>query len=219
MAYHIDDEHIGLDELQKRIEETALIPSRAPLLDAIDTKVEAIKQQGITTMALLRKTLKNSIQMEALSKAAGIDMQYLTLLRREIESYFPKPFALEEFDWLPQKEIARLTEIGIRNTEQLFQAVGNEGKQNELMKSSGIDPTVLEELTHISDMCRVQWVSPLFARMLAETSFNSASSLAAANAEELYEALLHVNEGYKYFKGKIGLRDVKRLIHAASYVS
>jgi hypothetical protein len=42
--------------------------------------------------------------------------------------------------------------------------------------------------------------------------------VAAAEAEDLCEALEVVNEGDRFFKGKIGLRDIKRLIRAASYV-
>jgi hypothetical protein len=42
--------------------------------------------------------------------------------------------------------------------------------------------------------------------------------VAAADADDLCQALMHVNEGDRFFKGKIGLRDIKRLIRAASYV-
>ena len=55
--------------------------------------------------------------------------------------------------------------------------------------------------------------------MLVEAACDSASKLAAADAEELCEALARANEGGRFFKGKIGLRDIKRLVLAASYVS
>ena len=54
--------------------------------------------------------------------------------------------------------------------------------------------------------------------MLLEAGWKSAAELAKADADELDEALVRVNAGNRLFKGRIGLRDVKRLIHAAHYV-
>jgi hypothetical protein len=54
--------------------------------------------------------------------------------------------------------------------------------------------------------------------MLLEAGCTGSAKLAKADADELYEALACVNAGDKYFKGRIGLRDVKRLIVAAGYI-
>lgn len=218
MTYHMDAERVGLDELRKRIVETDLIPSRAALLDGITEKMRALEQQGITTLAGLRNELKSSKRLEALSKMTDIDSQYLTLLRREIEGYFPKPSALKAFDWLPGGEIAKLEGRGIRHAAALWEAAGNIEGRTELAKSTGVDVAVLEVLVRLVDLTRVQWVSPTTARMLVEAGYDSASKVAAADAEDLYEALARVNEGDRFFKGKIGLRDVKRVVQAAGYV-
>jgi len=218
MTYHIDAERVSLDDLRKRIEETDLVPSRTSLLDGINTKTTVLQQHGIPTLASLRKELKNSKRMEALSKATGIDKQYLTLLRREIESYFPQPSALKAFDWLPEGEIAKLEEKGIRHTAAFYEAACSVDSRTEFAKSTGVDIAILEALVRLADLTRVQWVSPIVARMLVEAGYDSASKVAAADAEELCEALVGVNEGDRFFKGKIGLRDIKRLVRAASYV-
>jgi len=218
MSYHIDAEKVSLDELKKRIEKTDLVPSRASLLDGIENKFDELEKQGITTLARLRNELKNSRRLEAVSNAIGIDTQYLILLRREIESYFPKPFALKDFDWLPQDEIAKLEENGIRDTAVLFEAANNNKSRNELATSTGVDISVLEAIARLANLTRVQWVSPTAARMIMEVGIDSASGLAEADAEELCHALERINTGDRFFKGKIGLRDVKRLVHSASYV-
>ncbi len=80
------------------------------------------------------------------------------------------------------------------------------------------DYTYLEALARLADLTRVQWVSPTVTRMLVEAAYDSASKVAAADAEGLYEALVRVNDGDRFFKGKISLRDIKRLIQAASYI-
>ena len=95
------------------------------------------------------------LQIDSFSQDTGMDKNFLILLRREIESYFPKPFPLTSFNWLPQDEIKKLDKKGIKNT----------------------DPEVL---------CN---------------------------------ALTKINEGNQYFKGNIGLRDIKRLIHSANYLT
>lgn len=219
MKYHIDDERISLNDLRKRIEQTDLVPSRGSLLEAIQAKMNALEQQGVSTLAGLRRELKNSKHLEALSKATGIDAQYLILLRREIESYFPKPFALKVFDWLPDGEIAKLEKMGIKHTAALYEKAGSVESRTELAKLTGMDAAILEELYRLADLTRGQWVSPKFARMLVETGYDSVSKLTAADAEQLCEALVLINEGDRFFKGKIGLRDIIRLVRSVCYLS
>jgi hypothetical protein len=189
MAYHIDAENVSLDDLRKRIEATDLVPSRASLLEKIELKMKALEQQGITMLARLRNELKSSRRLEAVAKATGIEAQYLTLLRREIESYFPKPFALKSFDWFPRSEIAKLERNGIKDTAALYEATNSRQKKTTLAKSTGMDGTLLETLAQLADLTRVQWVSPTAARMLVEAGWKSAAALARADADEL--SVLH----------------------------
>ena len=144
MAYQIDAENISLGDLRKRIEATDLVPSRVSLLDKLGMKMKAFEQQGITTLAQLRNELKNSKRLEAVAKSTGIDTQYLILLRREIESYFPKPFALKTFKWLPQREIAKLEQHGIRDTAALYEATSSAKRKTKLVDSTGVDAATLE---------------------------------------------------------------------------
>lgn len=218
MAYHIDAENISLDDLRKRIEATDLVPSRACLADKIREKMKALEKQGIKTLASLRDELKNSKRLASVAKATDIDTQYLTLLRREIESYFPKPAALKVFDWLPKDELVKLEQNEIGDTATLYEMTSSAKKRSELAKSTGVDTATLEILARLADLIRVQWVSPTFARMLIVAGYDSAAKVAAANADDLCEALSSINAGDRFFKGKIGLRDIKRLVQAASYV-
>lgn len=218
MPYHIDAENVNLADLRKRIEATDLVPSRVSLLNEIATKMKALEKHDITTLARLRYELKTSKRLEAVASATGIESQYLVLLRREIEGYFPKPCALKEFEWLPEDEIVKLEENGFTHAAALYDAISQSGSKAELMAKTNVDGAVLDTLLALVDLTRVQWVSPTAARMLVEASIESAASLAAADADELYLALVRVNQGDRFFKGKIGLRDVRRLIRSAGYV-
>lgn len=218
MAYHLDAEKISLDDLKKRIEATDLVPSRAPLLDGLGTKMKTLEKQGVATLADLRNELKTAKRLEALANSTGIETQYLTLLRREIEGWFPKPFPLKDFDWLSKSEVAKLERDGVRNSAALYEATDSKSKRTALAKSTRVDGDFLETFAQLVDLTRVQWVSPTTARMLLEAGCTGSVKLAKMDADELCEALARVNAENKFFKGKIGLRDVKRLIHAARYV-
>jgi hypothetical protein len=218
MSYHIEAEHVSLDDLRIRIEETDLVPSRKPLLDGIKSKFKIFKQHDITSLALLRKKLKNKKHLESLSVTTGIEEQYLILLRREVNSYFPKPIALKHFDWLSQKEINKLVDSGIRTTGAFYDISDSAKKRIDLANRSGIDINFLEKVFQLSNLTRVQWVSPTASKMLVEAGFKSVSRLAESNEDDLHEALIDVNQGDRFFKGKIGLRDIRRLIMSANYV-
>lgn len=214
MAYYIDDQKIGLAGLRKRIEETDLVPSRASLLEDIEAKFEGLEQQGITTLAALRSEMKTAKRLQALASRTGIREQYLTLLRREVESYFSKSFKLTVFDWLPPADIAKLADHDICTTADLYDT-----DCTEFVQTTGVDPAVLAQLVKLADLTRVQWTNPTAARMLLETGIESAEGLAAADADALHEALRQVNAGDRFFKGNIGLRDVNRWVQSARYVT
>jgi predicted flap endonuclease-1-like 5' DNA nuclease len=182
-------------------------------------KMKSLEKQSITTLADLRNELKTAKRLESLAKSTGIETQYLTLLRREIEGWFPKPFPLKDFDWLSKSEIAKLERSDIRDSAALYKATDSKSMRTALAKSTGADLATLETAAQLVDLTRVQWISPTAARMLIEAGCTSAAKLAKMDGDELYEALARVNAGNRFFKGKIGLRDVKRLIHAASCLS
>ena len=218
MVYHTEANHISLDDLRERIAATDLVPSRASLTDGIGDKMDALQEQGIATLACLRDELKNARRLTAVAEKTGIDSQYLILLRREIEGYFPKPVALKEFDWLPKDDIVKLEQSEIGDTAVLYAMTSSAKKRSELAESTGVRSAALDILAQVADLMRVQWVSPTFARMLVAAGYESTAQVAAADADDLCEALARVNTGNRFFKGKIGLRDTKRLIQAARYV-
>ena len=219
MGNYIDDPSVTLADLKRRIEATDLVPSRACLADGIDSAMSALGRHGITTLAELRASLGTAKRLDSVAQSTGLDTTYLTLLRREIESYFPKPAALSAFEWLPAGDIARLESHGIRDTAAFFAEAGDPQSRAALADSTGVGSDTLDSLARYSDLCRVQWVSPTTARWLVEAKCGSASDLAARDADELSDALVRVNRDGRFFKGRIGLRDVRRLIRSAGYVA
>jgi hypothetical protein len=189
------------------------------VIDGIDSAMSALGEHGITTLAGLRDALKTSKRLDSVAQSTGLDTKYLTLLRREIESYFPKPVALSAFDWLPAGDIARLESHGIDDTAMFFARAGDPQGRAALADYTGVGSGTLDSLARYSDLSRVQWVSPTTARWLVEATCESATDLAACDADELSDALVRVNQDDRFFKGRIGLRDIRRLIQSAGYVA
>jgi hypothetical protein len=212
-------EKVSLDNLQKRIKETDLVPSRCTLMDDIDEKFLKLKANGFVTLADLRMDLKNSKKIPALSKRTGIDPAYLIILRREIESYFPKAYAISDFDWFLKTDLDTMERNGLKNTLLLHEALDTPGKREEMVTTLGLDADFIVSISVLVDLTRIQWISPVAARMLVSAGYNDVKSVSSANPEKLCSELDRVNKENKYFKGTIGLRDVRRLVKAASYVS
>lgn len=92
------------------------------------------------------------------------------------------------------------------------------GKREEFIEYTGLDENFLDKIFTSVGLTRIQWVNPLFAKVLADAGYKNAETIAKANPEDLYKAVNTINQEGQYFKGKIGLRDMKRLVKAASYV-
>lgn len=214
----MNTEFISMDALEDRIQSTDLVPSRVPLLEGIQEKFFILEQQGVHTLGELRRVLKTNPRLEETARSSGIDSQYLILLRREIEGYFPKPLALMEFDELNPVMLEKLTRSEIRDTAGLFSATRSPESLVALSESCGVEVGTLTTLAKLADLSRVQWVSLPVARLLLACGVDNPATLVTTDAEDLFEAFNQVNLEAQFFKGKIGLRDVKRLIHAAKFV-
>ena len=107
---------------------------------------------------------------------------------------------------------------GNKDSAQFYEATDTEEKTERLVGETGLDTREIQELACLCNLTRVQWTSPMAARMLYECGIHNPEELADADSEKLCEMLDTVNTMHRYFKGKIGLRDVKRLVLAAAYV-
>ncbi len=217
MGYYLDGDKITLDELQKKILDTDLVPSRSVLKEDIEDKFLKIKECSIDTLESLRRELKTSKKIPKMAERTGVDSKYLTLLRREIESFFPKTFPINKFDWFPDDVISKLTEHGYKNSEKLYTAF-SENDIDKMAQEMAIESDILLEICQLVSLVRIQWVSPLAARIMYLAGYTDIEKVSHANAQTMCEKMDEINVENGFFKGKIGLRDIKRLIKAAGYL-
>lgn len=217
MSNFYKPETIRLEEVKERTLTSDLVPSRASLTEGIDQLFSTITKTGVNTLADLQKMLKNQSKMEAFCSQSGISLEKLTLLRREVESYRLKTFKLAEIDWLPRDEIGRLINFGIGTSGDVLKKLETAGSVEILAEKTCVGVEVLSQVFSLCDLARVQWVSPNFARWLNEAGYRYSREIAVADAQKLSTDLERINSDGRYFTGKIGKSDIKRLIHAAQY--
>lgn len=190
MSYHINDSTISLDDLLIRLETTDLVPSRVALLDGLNDKLSKLKNLGINTLLNLRIALKTPKKMEDLVQSTGIDKEFFILLRREIESYFPKPYPLYVFTWLPPEDILKLEKAGIKDSSQFYEFSEGAKNQGEQMGEFRITADSYYQISCLCDLVRMQWTSPLAARMFLDAGYDSVAKIATADPDTLCKNLL-----------------------------
>ncbi|MGI9613897.1 MAG: DUF4332 domain-containing protein [Acidimicrobiales bacterium] len=122
----------------------------------------------------------------------------------------------EDFTWLGEKVVSSLNDAGIKNTDLLNGAVA--GGVARLEQELGLKDGALAEVAALSDVSRVQWVSPNFAGALVAAGYRTAAALAVADPELLYEAVARANDRSGFYKSIVGRRDIQRVVQASRYV-
>ncbi len=218
MPYHMDLSRLPLSYLKERIANDDLIPSFLPLRTGIEEKFGTFSDLGLKTLADMLASLKTNQQTEQLAKKSGIDMVYLTLLSRFVRGMLPKPHPLSEAPRCDERLIEALYSKGIKTTKDLFEIYEQVPKRKALSAELKTFAKELGELAALCDLCRIQWVNPVFARILYEAGFLSAEIVAASLPDEVYKRVVEANETQQLYKGKVGLRDMGRLVALAKVV-
>lgn len=214
VGYYLDLNTFTIDELQELLQTSRLLPSQQILLNDVDARFALLREMGIENLAQLQKVLKTKTAVAAFADQTGLPLDYLTVLRREVNSYQPKPINLKEFPGVDTAVVQQLQQQGIKNTKQLFAHVQTPEERQAFAAQNQIPVEDLLDLTKLTDMARLKWVGPKFARLMVESPYDTVEKIANSNYEELYHAILRVNEEKGLYKGGLGLDDMKLWVTA-----
>ena len=167
-----------------------------------------LEQNGIENLEQLQKALKTKSDVQFYAKTTGLPLDYLTVLRREVNSYQPKPIDFKEFPGVNGDVVRKLSNIGIKNTEHLFPTILTAVDRLEFAERNQIALEELLELTKLTDVSRARWVGPTFARLLIESDYDTVEKIAGADVGELYRDLVRVNQANAIYKGRFGQEDM-----------
>ena len=208
-GYYLDLETFSLEKLKERLKNSRVLPSQKIIQESIDERFARLKQYGLENLQQLQNALKTKSAVQSFAQATGLPADYLTILRREVNSYQPKPIKLKGFPGVDPEVIRKLDSIGVKDTKQLFPHVLTLQSRSELAKSNQIKYDDVLGLTKLTDVARLKWVGPKFARLLVESGYDTVERVANSNYEELHRALVRANEETGTYRGKFGIADMK----------
>lgn len=185
--YYIDFEKFSLQKFKRSLQKRKMIPSRIVLKQDIEERFNIFDSNGIKTLKALIDTLKSKQKIEDFSKKTGLSIEYLTVLKREVNSYHPNPINLDKFPGVDTKTVESLEKLGIRNTRQYFEKIFLGIGTNQLAKETKISKDQLDELASLSDLARLYGVGPVFARIIFDVGVNSVESFINYSAKEFIE--------------------------------
>lgn len=218
MPYHIDLAKVSIDSYREKLKTAYLPPSRKMLTERLEERFDHFKNLGVTNVNELVSLLKKKNRVEELTKLECFKGDYLTILLRELNSMLPKPNRISEFKGIKKETIGKLESIGITNTLKLYPKILNPKVRNELSEATGIPNDQIIELAKLTDLSRIRWVGATFARMLYDLGIDSVERAAKANPETLHKQINDLNTKMNYFKGHIGLNDIRIFVQAAGEV-
>lgn len=216
--YHIDLEKYSLDEFQKELSESALLPSRKILKEKINERFKILENSGIRNLLDLQVSLKTPKKAREFAGKSGLPEDYLLILRREVNSYTPNPINLEKFPGVEKEIVNKLKSAGIKNTFHLFKKIKTENEREELSAETGINYEKIIELTKLTDLSRIKWIGPIFARLFYDSGIDTAQKVSDADAKPLFKLLVQINNEKGYTRGKFIESDVELCIKVANMV-
>ena len=219
MGYYIDLSKISLEQFREKLANGELLPSQQILKDDLDERFQKIKDQKINNMNELKQALKTKAQLNKFAATTFLPIDYLTILRREVNSYHPQARKIKDFPCLSAKTIKGLAAIGIKTTVELYEQIVTKAARKKLQEKLGITSKEALLLAKLTDVSRVRYINQAFATLLINSEYDTLQKINQADFEELYQQLSTINQEKGYFRGKIFLKDMKYLIKDTENVS
>ena len=154
MGYYIDLREISLDAFRRKLETTDLLPSQKILKEKMDEGFNVLKAQGIKNMYELQQALKTKAKVNQFAQATLLPIDYLIVLRREVNSYHPQARKIKDFPCLEERIKKGLGNIGIQTTVELYDKIAKKEERNKLKKQLNMaeeEVLLLAKLTDVQE--------------------------------------------------------------------
>jgi hypothetical protein len=218
LGYYIELEKITIEDYRIKPESAYLPPGRMILKDRLDERFGYFISIGIKNVKELIQLLKKKDEFAELSKVDCFSGDYLTILLREINITLPKPNKIADFAGISKETISRLEEIGIKNTEKLYDKVKTKSDRKKLAGLTGLNDEDILELTKLTDLSGIKWVGVTYARKLYDVGVDTVEEASESDPVDLHARLCRLNKGKSIYKGQIGLNDIRIFVNAAKKI-
>ncbi|MCP3926907.1 MAG: DUF4332 domain-containing protein [Desulfobacterales bacterium] len=216
--YYIDLEKITLDDYNERLEKTYIVKSRKILKENTCEKFKILKDYGIKNLQDCLSILKTKDNVKEFAEKSGLSEEYLTILKREINSFKPNPLNFNKIPDITSAILKKLEKMGIKNTRKLFNKIKTKEDRKEFSEQSGISVEDLLELVKLTDLSRVKWIGPIFSRLFYESGVDTVNKMTKAEPKELFIKLIEINKKNNYTKANFTENDVMLCIDVSKDV-
>ncbi|MDD1775141.1 MAG: DUF4332 domain-containing protein, partial [Methanobacterium sp.] len=185
----------------------------------IDDKFKVLKSIDIKNVDELNRKLKNKKNIKELSNDTSIKTDYLTILRRYVNSFHPPPRKIGDFPSLSHLTVDKLEKMGITTTPQLYDKLVTKELRNNLKTELGVADEEILILTKLADVSRLKYVSPIYATLIVYSDYDTVQKIRNADYNDLHNQLVKINKEKNLYKGRINLKDIKYLVNETDYVT
>ena len=212
--YYIDLQQVSLQRFRQMLEAKELLPSRQILREGLDERFRTLEGMGIGDVQALADALKTKRHVAQLAEESGLPEEYLTILRREVNSYVPRPINLDKLPDLAPEHVERLAAVGIKHTRHLYERARTKAERATLAQETWIAAEALLEMVQLADLARIVGVGRVFARFLYDAGIHTVADFVTESPEALLERL-QAAELEKYTRVTLRVEDLEYCLEMA----
>ena len=186
-GYSIDLTTISLSEFADTLLTVELLPSRRMLADHIVAVTPRLEDKGVGDLAQLRKLLAKKANYPDLAGELHVDVEYLTVLNREVNSYVSKPVPLAKLEYLDDEELASLDSLGVRSTKDLYEQGVRRQERSLMAEQSAVGRDRLDRALRLANLVRVNGVGRAFAEFLLEAGITGPADFLDRDLERMVD--------------------------------
>lgn len=207
--YSISLETLSLDEFEEITSTKYLIPGRRILLDHLKNVMEQLKDRGVSHLANLQDLLRDKKAYPHLAEELGVDVEYLTVLNREVNSYESKPIALSKLDIFTASELEQLKSAGLTSTKHFYEQALTADNRCNLATRSQLNADNIIQVLELADLLRINGAGPVFARTLQAMGIHNAAQFAQAAPESILNRYTEFRDANDPSLPNLSIKDVQ----------
>lgn len=123
--------------------------------------------------------------------------------------------SLKQIEGIGEKYAQKLKEVGVTSVEALLKQGATPKGRAEIAEKSGISETLILEWVNHADLFRIKGVGEEYADLLEEAGVDTVIELGKRNPDNLYQALISVNQAKKLVRQLPTSKQVKDWVEQA----
>ena len=139
----------------------------------------------------------------------------LRVKRRTTAKPLPTSAKVEEIEGIGPVYAKKLNDNDIRTTDDMLNVGSTKQGRKELAEKTGISETIILEWVNMADLFRIKGIGEEYSELLKETGVSTVVELGRRNPENLYEALVGVNDAKKLVRRAPTLNQTKDWVEQA----